>query len=201
MNKLLMFVLFLGCFSCKKSFNSESEFYRWLNEGGNGFVVSKEAGVLKMEMKYLPPEYLVFKEFGSIQDLPSERKDSLLGLYNNSLSFLLKIGYKDPEHGDLLKNAVENYAEYSEMLMELNFQLNDYFSLHFDGQKTSPVLAKMEDSYGLQPHRTIYLVFPKPEKSLSDDMKIVFTDYLFSTGITKFSFDHNKISDIPEFHF
>lgn len=196
-----VYIIFLSIFiSCDDEVSSEIDLLDWVNDCDNGLLISKRVYGLKMELKYLPPAYLAYKDAA----VDKSDFDSLFNIYNNSYSFLMTIG-PDEEKGadfDIMFADVNNYEEYDERVQNLNFNIKEYVCLQTEKKKYLPVLSNLENTYGLDKARTIYLVFTKDNENddlfCSGKIDIVFNDELFSTGIHHFVFNKNNIDNIPK---
>lgn len=206
-NRILYCIFFIGLsslFSCKKrEVNSVEEYSKWINEPENGLIQTKRIKGLKVSVKYLPNEYLVYKEtIGN--DNTETYKDSLKKEYKNSLTFLMIIA-PDEEKGnknDIMTEGINNYQEYSERLLALNFQLDKNISLRSGTIELKPVLSALENTYGLSKSRNILFVFAANEEQKgkmndSETIDFVYIDELFSLGIMHFDFANKKLKDLP----
>jgi len=189
--------------------NSEKEYYQWLNDKNNQLFVAKSIKGIKLSVKYLPPEYLTYNE---LKENPSRQYtiDSLLTIYQKNRTFLLTFAPEDNKaqepQPDVMYDNITNNEEYLKRFQDLTFNMGQYIQLKTDSNTYTPVLHTFENTYGLSPYRSIYLVFG--EKGIKNDdllssnkLELVFDDLIFSTGISYFSFKKNKIDHIPHINF
>lgn len=192
--------------SCKKnSISNEQDYLQWINKHA---VKSKTVNGLELSVKYLPPDFLAYKEL-SEKEYSRDQVDSLVNYYSNSYSFLLTISplpAKDGTRPDLLYYNLGSVEEYNVRLKELTFNFNEYVYLETQYGKHPPILNVFENTYGITPDRTIYLVFNKYEQVRSEtkeitDFNIVFNDKLFVTGISYFNFKAQELNNVPKINF
>ncbi|HEY4787659.1 MAG TPA: hypothetical protein VIH57_16495 [Bacteroidales bacterium] len=193
----------------RNSINTEQDYFRWLSDKSNHLSISKTVSDVKMTVKYLPPEYLTFNE---LKNRPYDKtlKDSLLMVYQQNRTFLLSFSSdKDNATGnspDVMYHDISNLEEYNQRFEDLTFNIGNYIKLKTDSNIYIPILHVFENTYGISPYRSIYLVFGK--KGLKHDdllssnkYELVFNDLIFSTGISYFSFDKKRIDNIPHINF
>jgi hypothetical protein len=165
------------------------EYLRWLNDPQNGLTVQKSINGLELKMKYLAPEYLAQldekkegKRFGAAQ------RDSLIRNYRQHLTFALTLAPGPETGGDVISNGIFSQAEFTQRVNRLNFGMHDLLKLKTSQGEWPPVLASLENTYGLTGYRTILLVFPATGND-AGPLDVVFRDELFGTGISHFVFD------------
>lgn len=178
----------------------------YLADKNHGIVKEKAVAGVLMQVKYLPIEYLAYKDF-SDKNLPHKlEKQELLESYKNTLSFMLTLGPDKDEKFDITRVGVSNYEEFAERVEVMNFQMGNFITLEYEGKKITPKLTLMENSYGLANQRVIVVSF-EVENNLSNefmkkrDCKFIFDDGLFFTGQNKFAFKKDEIAQLPEFEF
>jgi len=193
--------------SCNNELKTEKDFYGWLNDPENGFVKTKIINDIKIIAKYLPLEYLAFKELRSYGQYSKDVRDSILALYNKSRTFLLTIGPYEEKGAkfDIMKTGVHDYTEFKQRAMTMNFDMAAYVSLNTELGEFKPVLTNMENVYGLSKHRNIYLVFTSAEANgklmTANELDLTFTDEIFNTGINHFIFKKEKLDHLPTINF
>ena len=201
----LLFILTLFICGCSSDFQTEREFYQWWNDSENGLVKEKEINDFKLIVKYMPPEYLAYNELKGKNFTRSEY-DDLYDKYKSSRTFLLSILPADEKSTqDVLYYNLQSVEEYKQRIMEMNFSPGEYISLKTDCGVYKPVLSTMENVYNIDPKRSLYLVFADNEENQgllnANELDLVFEDYIFDTGINHFSFNKNKLDNIPVFSF
>ncbi len=204
-NLLLLIVCTLLYVSCATRINTQAELFHWLHDADHGFVKSKQVGDYKLTAKYLPPDVLAYLEWRHDNEFDQERIDSLIRMHSNSVTILFTIEPREMNwQRDVMTDGVANYEAYRDRMMQLNFNVSEYFRLETAEASYIPVLANMENLYNLSGQRTLYLVFtPLNENDdllSADQLKLKFSDAIFNTGINYFGFNRFEIEDIPGIH-
>ena len=195
----MIILMSLTFVACQQGFNSPKEMHRWMSDPTNGMIISKQSANKELTMKYLPADFLVYKELKENQNTSKELIDSIKKHYVNSRSFLLTIKYKNDEPYDPVYEGIYSYDELNQRKQDMHFSFGQYIKLvTTDGREYRPVLSHMEETYGLQKHRNIHLVFSPVDKNQIDildteELDIVFDDRIFNTGIHHFIFEKENI--------
>lgn len=194
---LLFFALLAGCHS-PATVSSSRQFAEWLNDDKNGCLIKKQVNGMVVEVKYLPPSFSALKELESGQY--KANYDSLLRDYCYSATFLVSFRPADDKEGqDVMYRNVNNYQEYIERSMTLNFDLESKIKLEASGTEYRPVLSSLENTYGLSKGRTVYMIFSAKEKKNelpeADTFDFVYEDDIYQLGILHFVFDHRHIRE------
>ncbi|HET6243903.1 MAG: hypothetical protein H0V01_04455 [Bacteroidetes bacterium] len=173
-----------------------------MNNLENGLIKSKSINGIKVTAKYLPPEFLVYKDLKTHDEFNTFLKDSLMEWYKFNHTFLLNIALDEENKNDMdvMRYGVKNYEEYKEKFISMNFDLTDFISLKIKDKKLSPVLINLENVYGLSKDRNVHLVFTTDEKTNYTDFEeldLVYNDEIFETGINHFVFQKKDIESIP----
>jgi hypothetical protein len=193
--------------ACQPPVKDEQSYYHWLDDKENGLVRSKTANGLVITAKYLPADYLVYKELKG-KNYGAKERDSLLAIYSKSRTFLLTIAPQEIEGSpseDIMYKDVRNIEEYKQRADLLNFKMDEFILLHTDKKEYRPVLSMLENTYSVGNSRNLYLVFTDEEDwqklGQGQQLDLVFNDELFSTGINHFVFDNKKIAAVPRINF
>lgn len=199
------FVLSIVLFSCsKRQVNSVAEYSGWINNPDNGLIVTRKINGLKISVKYLPVEYLEYKEMEGDNGMIKNQLGSLKKEYENSMTFLMTIG-PDENKGnknDIMFDKIANYKEYSERLLSLNFEIDKNITLKSGDVELKPVLSALENTYGLSKSRNIVFAFAitkneKQEIEKSKDVDFMYSDELFQLGLMHFNFSKNNLENLP----
>jgi hypothetical protein len=198
-------ILALCLTSCQGDIRDMKSLYHWINDPEHGMIKSKNVNGLTITVKYLPAEFLALKEAKSIQPTGMKVYDSLLGAYKKSHTFLLSFGYEDNKTDDPMYNGLKDFSEFKQRAATLNFDMNELISIRTEHDEFRPVLASMENTYGLKSQRDIYLVFTdeSPANALQKDeaLDFVFRDEIFQTGINHFVFQQDDLTGLPAINF
>ena len=192
--------------SCNDAGKTAESYYAFLEDEDNGLCVTKEVIDLQIKVKYLPAEYLCYKELKGDSDA-GELKNEIIEDYKYNASFLVTIGPSESstEKFDITRCGVNDMNEFNQRAQTLNFHMGNYFSLTFDGIELKPAFCEMENVYGLTPDRKFNVVFtPQENKNeiiLASDMTLTYKDELFNSGLSKFKFFKEDIENVPEIQF
>ena len=177
---------------------------KYLSEKENGLVKEKSVNGVNIKVKFLPIDYLVYKEFRS-DTINGLSVDSIKKSYQNSITFMMTLGPDKENNFDITKVGVANYEEFAQRIEELNFWMKENVTLTVGDKVVNTELAQMESTYGLEKDRKIIFVFQnKDEKGqsiLTEDITFTYKDEIFYTGINKFKFRIDDINSLPEFKF
>lgn len=185
--------------SCSSSELHIKEYLTYLADLEHGIVKNKTVTGIALQVKYLPIDYLVYKETnqngGNATEIAITKKN-----YDESLSFLFTLGPSKEEKFDIAYLGVRNYREFIDRVETMNFKMNEMFYLELNGKKIKPKLTLMENTYGLEKSRSLVVTFPVANSShfmRENDVKFVYEDGLFKTGISKFSFKKKDMTKLP----
>jgi hypothetical protein len=198
----LAYVFLIALTSCQTGFYSEKEFFSWLSDEANGLVKSRDFDQMKIRMKYLPDEYLVYNELKRIAGPKSaEVVDSLKAMYADTRTFLMTFEFEQDFPGEnVLLYGLDSYEDYKERIERLNFDADNYFRVETGTEEYKPVLWTLENSLAPGNKKNLYLVFPK-EKNGDQRLSILFEDLVFETGISRYVFDKEKLDQVPSLTF
>jgi len=204
-NKIFLVITVLVFLSCSKTaFDSEEEFYKWVNDADNGFVKVQESNGFRLEVKCLPTDYLTYLEL-SKRDKPYTKNDitQLQKEFGESKTFVLTIEHEDKAVDPTYYNVMD-MPEYKERIRKLNFNMKEHIYIKGnDGSEITPVLATMENIYQVSNKKTLYLVFPNTDNKLNEAemIDLVFEDTFLKTGINHFKFSNKDLNRLPKFNF
>lgn len=197
--------LFFLITACSGNELEYEDYLKYINDQENGLMKEKEVSGLQYKVKYLPVDYLVYNDLNKIegkQNLKEEKK-KLEKQYAHSLCFMMTMGPADDENFDLTYLGVKNYDEYAKQMEVLNFKMGTFLTLEMGGKLIKPELVQMENTYGLGKQRNFMILFSvkdnKKDKFMKDhDVRLIYSDELFGTGINNFSFQKEVIKNLPE---
>lgn len=209
-SKYALFILIIlgwQLLCCSNSISDYEEYMRYVSDEDNGLVKHKAIAGIQMSVKYLPVDYSVYRELKELDEKPNEKqKKKLRDSYKNSALFMLTLGPDTNETFDITKVGVSNYGEFAERMEIMNFNMASFIQLEVNKKIYTPQLAQMENTYGLEKKRNILVVFSTPENTenqfmTKQDVKFIFNDGLFNTGVNKFLFQHQDFENLPKFVF
>ncbi len=191
---------------CRAEFNREQEMYAWLNDPEHGLRADKTLEDLSLQVKYLPPDYLVYRELKG-KAYTRRTVDSLRAQYRNTRTFLLTVAFNESTSpsGNVLFYGVNDPREYKQRIEQLNFSIGDYVSVRAGGKEFRPLLSTFENLYTVGNKRTLYLVFGEDEHHQgllgADSLDFTFNDLIFESGINHFAFRKENLDNIPKIDF
>lgn len=176
---------------------------KFLADKENGLVKETSVGGIKLKVKYLPLDYLVYNAVKSEDSLASkEKKESIKKSYENSLTFMLTMGPDANESFSITRVGITSYQEFAERIETMSFNMKEYITLKINNKEYKPELAQMESINSLEQSKNIIVVFKAideaGQKLMTDDLFFIYNDELFYTGINKFKFKMQEIQGLPE---
>ncbi len=194
----------LSFLSCSRSSLEPKAYIKWVGQEENGLIKVKDVGGLNLAVKYIPNDYLVYKDIKSQKlECSNAVKDSLMEFYKHGYAFLLTMGPTNKEHGDIMMANVGSKEEFNDRVMEMNFNIQEYIHIEVNGKEIYPALASLDNIYGLKNERSIYVLFTDEDGEINkaDHYAFVYDDQIFNTGISKFKYLSSDIKSIPEINY
>lgn len=178
------------------------EFVKWVSSLDRDFIKSKQVRNLKMTARFLPGEYLAYREFMSAD---SASYDSIVKSYQCGMSFqlLLQAEKSDKVYGNLQYYDVANQEQLTARVRELSFGIENYISLEHNGQVILPVLSHFEGFDPIGNKLSFQVVFMIPEFACGKgsekfkDVTLVYDDPFFDIGKNNFEFTSTSLTEIP----
>jgi hypothetical protein len=208
---IIVLIVLIACLtsSCdRKRIEDPKEYFKWINNPDHHLVVTKNVNDVELIVKYLPPEYMAYRELSGQKKFSEKERDSLINYYSMSKTFLLTINSKGEgkqKPSDIMFRGIDKYQDYKERSFEMNFSMEDFVSLVTDKGTYKPVLNTLENTYGLSSSRTILFVFADSNKGRdlnnAKELDFLFEDEFFSTGVHHFEFEKDDLDNIPYFIF
>ncbi len=192
-----------------------ADYLVWLADEENKLVRERHSGGMRLRVKYLPPDYLAWRELQG-RDAWDADFEALSAYHRRSISFLFSIdpaearqpaGVGSPKvpARDAMSYGLRSFEDYAERVMKLNFGLADQWELRTEKGSFRPVLTGMENSYELGPRRSCILVFAPPDSirplRAARDYDLVFKDETLATGISHFRFRREDFESLPQLQF
>jgi hypothetical protein len=186
--------------ACSTRALKPAEFMKFINEEKNGLNKVKNINGLKIKVKYLPSDFLAYKEFKDSDMSGDEKLDSLKKLYANSLTFVMELSPEKEKSQDVMLQNIHSEQEYKDRVNVMNFNMKDYLEIEVDGKNISPSIANLENIYGLKNSRKVIVVFPVEIKKMTrgKELKFTYSDEIYSTGVNHFEFQSDDILDVPQ---
>ena len=188
-------------FGCQSSELSLENYFKYLIEPENGLYKSKQINQFEISARYLPAEYLIYRDYKSskIKELDI---DSLKKIYEGSLTFILKIAPNKSEghEFDVMTQTVSSKEAFKEQSFQLNFLMQENLKLIIEDREYFPVLVELENTYELTQHRNFMITYALDQKHIDNSfeaMDFIFQDRIFGTGIHHFLFTQESIKKTP----
>lgn len=199
---LMLVILFSSC--KKQQVNSVADYSKWINDPDNGLIITRKVNGLELSVKYLPSEYLQYKDLQRDGKMHQTETKEVKNDYKNTLTFLITVG-PDEEKGnknDIMFNEISNYKEYTERLLSMNFEMDNNIVLKAGDIELKPVLSALENTYGLSKSRSIVIAFAptdtqRKQLESSDEIDFTYSDELFDMGTMHFNFSGKDINHLP----
>jgi len=201
------FLVFMICFlSCKKTEILDiKEYLNYLADPENGLVKEKTVAGVKIKVKYLPEDYLVYNIVKEMSNVEQTYKDSIAKSFQNSVTFMLNIGPAENEEFDITRVDVSNYEEFAKRIENMAFNAQDWITVCVNKKEYHPDIVRLENINALEKSRNFIVVFNSTKNTENDfrkqDMILSYDDELFDTGVSKFLFKAEDIIDLPAFKF
>lgn len=200
---VLAFILLGILLSCNTSKVDYNTYLKYLADPENGLTKERTTHGIKLKVKYLPVDYLVYNAFASVDSVLTEEEQKKIKIsYANSLTFMLTLGPADNESFSITKIGVENYQQFAERIETMSFNMKEYFTLEANGKEIMPELVQLETINTQELSKNLIVVFKALDEQgksiLNNDITFTYNDELFYTGINKFVFKADNIKALPE---
>ena len=201
--RLLVTGLFCLLISCCPSSLPPEQYASWISDPTHGLVQQRQVAVFDMSLQYWTPEFRALRELGGVGTFSQTGFDSLSTANRESLYFIFTLGpTAGKAQGDAMYSGITNFKEYDQRMRNLSFHLSEYWLLRLpDGREFPPVLATMEQTFGIAESRKMHLVFAPPDSTthfpLVDWWDIEFRDDIFGTGLHHFVYKKEDWGNLP----
>lgn len=193
--------LLLGC--SRPSSLAPAKFSQWIAGEESGLVQSKTVNHVTLRARFLPADYLAYREFLAVEDA---NFDSLRANYQCGLTFQfsLQADKADKMYGNLMQYDLRSEQDFLDRSRVLSFDIQYFISLQHNGEKYLPVLAQYEGYNAINNSLSFQVVFQLDEfacgKGSDDfgDVTLTFDDPFWNLGKNNFLFEKNNIVAIPK---
>ena len=198
----IIITLFLLLTACASSELDIDAYFKYLAEPSNGLYKTNRVQQFEIRARYLPVDYLIYKDYKRDKNLTTINIDSLKENYQGSLTFLLQIAPNKAEghEFDVMTQTVSTVTDFKSQSHHMNFEMQEHLSLKIGDQVFKPVLVELENTYELTQHRNFMVTYALDAATLASDYKsidFVYQDELFGTGIHHFLFEQRAIEKTP----
>lgn len=199
---LFVFII-VACNSAPEKLEPE-KFLVWVNSN-KAFSKVKEVNGLAIRTRYLPADYLAYKEYIASD---SANYDSLRKSYACGLTFqvVLHADKAGKAYANLLQYGVSTQEELSQRIRLLSFASEHFIYSDYNEVKFLPVLAHYEGYDPLSNSISFQVVFVIPDYNCGNpqsfkDVVITFDDPIWNTGKNNFEFSGADIQSVPDLKF
>ena len=185
--------------SCQNNvFDNEKALWAHVSNIENGLIQNKLIKGVDFKLMYRPTDILVKQELIDSKD--QNEVDKLRAKYGEYLYFNLVMTKNGQE---LLSHKVGNKSEFTDLVNELSFGLQNKLHL-YNMKKDTVTIADYSypRMYGTAGGTNILLVYPRDKKLFNDEFFILAIEDLgFSTGEVRFKIPVAPILNQPELNF
>src|SRR5690606_6374483 len=115
---LLVGIIFAGCNQVP---SSKVELSKYILDETNGLSITKNTGVFKLNLTYLPSTWRAFNEKSN-----AINKDSLISALDKSLLYVFTISpLKGKSEGDVFLSGINSKQDYEDRVRKTNFGFAD----------------------------------------------------------------------------
>ena len=200
----IYWVILLGLLGCgTPSTLSREQYAKWISDIENGLSHYKEVNKVQLNAKFLPSEYLAYREYNLGTD--SIPFDSVWADYKCGLAFqvTLSADKNDRRYGNLMYFDVETQNEISARIQYLSFNISDFMYLKHNEDIVLPVLSNFEGFDQLGNKASFLATFIVPDYQCGSpadsfgNLTLVFDDPYWDLGTNQFEFKRESIVKIP----
>lgn len=173
------------------------EFVQWFENDENEMIQTKTIGAIQFIAFYTPVKYKAAKEL-QVNHTDSVSYKLKLKEAGDMEYFTFRIKCLT-DNTELLKFGITNEGEYYQRLEYFSFKMQDDFKMVEGSDTLSCSLFHYERVYGLSPHATFLIGFPK-RKGLKD-ISLIYNDKVFNKGNIILSIKQEIIDTSPELKF
>ena len=198
----VLFVVLLGCTGKPEELKPD-QYASYIVSDESGLVKQKQVNNVKIRVRFLPSEYLAYREFiGGQNEVPF---DSIWDAYRCGLSFqvVLEADKADSRYGSLLYYDAASPEEISARIRFLSFNIQEFIELKHDGLSFEPSLSHFEGFDQLGNKMSFQCSFIIKEFQCGSplpafhDLTLVYDDPFLDLGTNQFEFSRVSLTEIP----
>jgi hypothetical protein len=183
-----------------------AEYEKWILSSESGFYKSKEVNDVDIAARFVPAQYLAYREFRNREDASY---DTLLKSYECGLAFqiVLQADRQHPNYGNLMFYGLDEAQDISDRTRYLNFNVAEFVSLTFAKETFHPVLANFEGYNNIANQISFQIVFDIPQyecgsfRSDVEDITLTFSDPVWGLGVNNFLFEKKDMESVPKLEY
>jgi hypothetical protein len=200
---IVVFLLLAACGASSRKLEIQ-QYEAWLLDVDNGLIKSKVISNVNITAKFLPANYLAYKEYRSSVDTDY---DSILKAYQCGLTFevVLQADKADKIYGNLLYYGVPDADALTQRTRYLNFNISEFISLTYGDQVYEPVLSNFEGYNSIGNKINFIVVFELPEfncgtfkEGSQNELMLTYKDPYWDLGVNHFVFEKKYILNVPK---
>ncbi|WP_160143456.1 hypothetical protein [Chryseolinea soli] len=200
---LSLFVL-QGC--TKPESLEPAKYLPWIAAEDNGLVRTKAVNHVTMRARFLPADYLAYREFMNSDNVSFDtvRKSYACGL---SFQVSLQADKSDKVYGNLIQYGLQGDRDFLNRSTVLSFDIQNFISLKYKSKTILPVLSQYEGYNAIANSLSFQVVFQLQDYGCGDvtkdfdDVTLVFEDPYWNLGVNQFLFQKNSLTSIPKLKF
>ncbi len=178
-------------FSCSSPILEKQDFLTYLQDKQNGLVQTIEHGNYSIQLIYKPREIIWHSE------LQVDSLDSLKNHIKKFDYFTLKIS----RHKEDPTNVLAGSDDYLSAQKYLNGEIGSDIILIAASDTLRPIEYNFTPTYGTAADASVLVVFNSNLRYQDEDVRILFQDNFFGTGLSSFTFQIDDLKNIPKLKF
>lgn len=194
-SRILVLLLLFACNHEGTRLVKSDDYIQWIRNPQNELHQTKKVESLVLSLQYLPSEYFTITHQSTFR---TNKVDSFS--YNSQLTFSLTVDIDKQSSVSLdpffiNANSMSEVEERKQKFAE-TIEQNSYIICN--SKRFSPVISVDDISNGLVKSKTVLLAFDKPSDYAQGGFEFVWNDMTFHTGIHRFSYTQDVLSNIPK---
>lgn len=177
---------------CSGGSVNEQEMTAYIADPENGLIQTIASGGIEMMVYYRPVELVMADEFRSMAD-DADRKD-LMGRYDSLDYFILRLSSDGKE---LENRYASDPRKFNDVITYFNSYIRDDIEMEVEGETIRPIETAYARTFGASESTGLMIVFDSHLRARKGDVSFIFNDEIFGAGRSEFTFDTDKIKDLP----
>lgn len=181
---LVLTIIAVLLFSCKKKIETRSDLITYINDPDNGLLKTQQIGQVKSVLTYKPSQIAIFSE--------TKNKNTSLSAVKDKLFFVLSLSANNKE---VLRQL--QFAQYSEMVQVMAFRMNDFIEINPDNKEgVKPLECLFQQTYGMSNANNLLIIFNREKLIDADNLKIKIKEFGLNIGNLIFEIKTKNIKEI-----
>jgi cbb3-type cytochrome oxidase subunit 3 len=192
--KIFLFLILIvaSFFSCNRKKFTKQSLNSYINHSA---ALNKEQEIngIKVRLKYIPHQLLVWQELGNAQTMDSSKINEIQKKYSGRYYFRLSYSKNNKE----VIRQLGSYDRYSDLLQVMSFEMGKYITLYTDKRDTLPLGDFIFDQeYGMTNANNLLLAFNQEKSKSSNTIDIDVSEFGLGIGNTRFEFNKRDIDEV-----